>query len=203
MTLVHHLRSDVLPARWRHNAKALLTGQAMAIDMTVASRAVSRCSSGVVALSVRVLMIVFRSILVPLKAALMNLLSIGAAYGVVVAMFQWGWGKDLIGLEHTVPINPFAPLMMFAILFGLSMDYEVFLLSRVREQYVKTGDSHASVVGGLSSTARVITSAALIMISVFGAFILGDDPSSAFRFGLSVAVSSTPRSCAGCWFPQR
>jgi len=78
----------------------------------------------------------------------MNLLSIGAAYGVVVAMFQWGWGKDLIGLENTVPINPFAPLMMFAILFGLSMDYEVFLLSRVREEYLRTGDSHSSVVDG-------------------------------------------------------
>ena len=106
----------------------------------------------------------------------MNLLSIAAAYGVIVAVFQWGWGNELIGLRATMPINPFAPLMMFAILFGLSMDYEVFLLSRIREEYVATGDSHESVVRGLSSTARVITSAALIMISVFGAFVLGDDP---------------------------
>jgi RND superfamily putative drug exporter len=135
------------------------------------------------------LMIVFRSALVPFKAAVMNMLSIGAAYGVLVAVFQWGWGKDLIGLQHTVPINPFLPLMMFAILFGLSMDYEVFLLSRVREEYVRTGDSHTSVVGGLSSTARVITSAALIMISVFGAFVLGDDVNGKmFGVGLSVAV---------------
>ena len=135
------------------------------------------------------LMIVFRSVLVPFKAAVMNLLSIAAAYGVLVAVFQWGWGKDLIGLQHTVPINPFLPLMMFAILFGLSMDYEVFLLSRVREEYVRTGDSHTSVVGGLSSTARVITSAALIMISVFGAFVLGDDVNGKmFGVGLSVAV---------------
>ena len=74
------------------------------------------------------LMVVFRSVLVPLKAAIMNLLSIGAAYGVIVAVFQWGWGKDLIGLEDTVPVNPFVPMIMFAILFGLSMDYEVFLL---------------------------------------------------------------------------
>jgi RND superfamily putative drug exporter len=135
------------------------------------------------------LMVVFRSVLVPLKAALMNLLSIAAAYGVVVAVFQWGWGNELIGLEDTMPINPFAPLMMFAILFGLSMDYEVFLLSRVREEYVATGDSHGSVVRGLSSTARVITSAALIMISVFGAFVLGDDPiGKLFGIGMAVAV---------------
>ena len=127
-------------------------------------------------MSFLLLMILFRSILVPLKAALMNLLSIAAAYGVIVAVFQWGWGNELIGLHSTMPINPFIPLMMFAILFGLSMDYEVFLLSRVREEYVASGDSHTSVVDGLSSTARVITSAALIMISVFGAFVLGDDP---------------------------
>jgi RND superfamily putative drug exporter len=134
-------------------------------------------------------MIVFRSILVPLKAALMNLLSIAAAYGVIVAVFQWGWGNELIGVHHTMPINPFAPLMMFAILFGLSMDYEVFLLSRIREEYVATGDSHKSVVTGLSGTARVITSAALIMMSVFGSFVLGDDPTGKlFGIGLAVAV---------------
>ena len=133
--LVRHLRSDVLPATVEGtNAKALLTGQAMVIDLT--ERITDRLPlfiAAVVAVSFLLLMIVFRSILVPLKAALMNLLSIGAAYGVVVAVFQWGWGKNLIGLEHTVPIHPFAPLLMFAILFGLSMDYEVFLLSRVRE----------------------------------------------------------------------
>ena len=189
--LVRHLRSEVLPAAVEGTeARALLTGQAMVTDMT--ERITSRLPifiAAVVTLSFLLLMVVFRSILVPLKAALMNLLSIGAAYGVVVAMFQWGWGKELIGLEHTVPINPFAPLMMFAILFGLSMDYEVFLLSRVREHYLSTGDSHTSVVDGLSSTARVITSAALIMISVFGAFVLGDDPIvKMFGVGLSVAV---------------
>jgi len=119
----------------------------------------------------------------------MNLLSIGAAYGVIVAVFQWGWGNELIGVDNTMPINPFAPLIMFAILFGLSMDYEVFLLSRVREEYMATGDSHRSVVAGLSNTARVITSAALIMISVFGAFVLGDDPTGKlFGVGLATAV---------------
>ena len=129
----------------------------------------------VVGLSFVLLMVVFRSVFVPLKAAIMNLLSIGAAYGAIIAVFQWGWGKGLIGLEDTIPVNPFVPLIMFAILFGLSMDYEVFLLSRVREEFLKTGDSHRSVVEGLGSTARVITSAALIMISVFGAFIWTDD----------------------------
>ena len=93
-------------------------------------------------LSFVLLMVVFRSVLVPLKAAIMNLLSIGAAYGVIVAVFQWGWGKDLVGLDATVPVNPFVPMIMFAILFGLSMDYEVFLLSRVREEFQRTGDSH-------------------------------------------------------------
>ena len=95
----------------------------------------------IVGLSFLLLVVVFRSILVPLKAAVMNLLSIGAAYGVVVAVFQWGWAKDLIGLESTVPIVSFVPMFMFAILFGLSMDYEVFLLSRVREEYLRSGDN--------------------------------------------------------------
>ena len=167
-----------------------LTGRAMVTDLT--DRITNRLPvfiAAVVAMSFLLLMIVFRSILVPLKAAIMNLLSIAAAYGVLVAVFQWGWGKELIGLHSTMPINPFLPLIMFAILFGLSMDYEVFLLSRVREEYVKTGDNHEAVVRGLSSTARVITSAALIMISVFGAFVLSDDPNGKlFGVGLAVAV---------------
>ena len=167
-----------------------LTGRAMVTDLT--DRITNRLPlfiAAVVAMSFLLLMIVFRSILVPLKAALMNLLSIAAAYGVLVAVFQWGWGKELIGLHSTMPINPFLPLIMFAILFGLSMDYEVFLLSRVREEYVATGDNHEAVVRGLSSTARVITSAALIMISVFGAFVLSDDPNGKlFGVGLAVAV---------------
>ncbi|MCU1502421.1 MAG: hypothetical protein JWM12_1775 [Ilumatobacteraceae bacterium] len=189
--LVRHLRSEVLPITVAGtDARALLTGQAMITDLT--ERITSRLPifiAAIVAMSFVLLMIVFRSILVPLKAALMNLLSIAAAYGVIVAVFQWGWGNHLIGVEHTMPINPFAPLMMFAILFGLSMDYEVFLLSRIREEYVATGDSHQSVVTGLSSTARVITSAALIMMSVFAAFVLGDDPTGKlFGVGLAVAV---------------
>ena len=135
------------------------------------------------------LMIVFRSILVPLKAALLNVLSVGAAYGVMVAVFQWGWGASLIGVHESVPIMPLAPMLMFAILFGLSMDYEVFLLSRVREQYLKHLDPKRAVIEGVGSTARVITSAALIMISVFAAFILDTDlTTKMFGVGLSVAV---------------
>jgi RND superfamily putative drug exporter len=190
-TLVRHLRADVIPgAVAGTGASALLTGQAMVTDL--ADRITSRLPlfiGAIVAMSFVLLMIVFRSILVPLKAAAMNLLAIGAAYGVVVAVFQWGWGNELIGLEQTMPITPFAPLMMFAILFGLSMDYEVFLLSRIREDYAATGDNRSAVVSGLSNTARVITSAALIMISVFGAFVLGDDPiGKLFGVGMAVAV---------------
>jgi RND superfamily putative drug exporter len=189
--LVRHLRTEVLPGAVEGtDVRVSLTGRAMLTDLT--DRITNRLPlfiAAVVAMSFLLLMIVFRSILVPLKAAIMNLLSIAAAYGVLVAVFQWGWGKGLIGLHNTMPINPFLPLIMFAILFGLSMDYEVFLLSRVREEYVRTGDNHEAVVHGLSSTARVITSAALIMISVFGAFVLSDDPNGKlFGIGLAVAV---------------
>ena len=189
--LVRHLRTEVLPATVAGTqARVSLTGRAMITDLT--DRITDRLPffiAAVVAMSFLLLMLVFRSILVPLKAALMNLLSIAAAYGVLVAVFQWGWGASLIGLHNTMPINPFLPLIMFAILFGLSMDYEVFLLSRIREEYLTTGDNHAAVVHGLSRTARVITSAALIMISVFAAFVLSDDPNGKlFGVGLAVAV---------------
>ncbi|HEX4904626.1 MAG TPA: MMPL family transporter [Acidimicrobiales bacterium] len=128
----------------------------------------------VVILSFLLLMVVFRSILVPLKAAVMNLLSIGAAYGIVSLSVNGGFVGDLIGIEEPTPVPGFIPMMMFAILFGLSMDYEVFLLSRIREEYVRTGDNASAVAEGLAATARVITAAAAIMVSVFGAFLLGD-----------------------------
>jgi RND superfamily putative drug exporter len=144
--------------------------------------------AAVVLMSIVLLTVVFRSVVVPLTAAVMNLLSIGAAYGVIVMVFQWGWGKDLIGLESTVPVIPFIPMFMFAVLFGLSMDYEVFLLSRVREEYLRSGDSAASVTVGIAGTARVITSAALIMVAVFMGFVLGDDP-AAKMMGLGLATA--------------
>ena len=128
----------------------------------------------VVALSFVLLLLVFRSILVPVKAAVLNALSICAAYGAVVAVFQWGWGAGLIGVDHTVRIVSFVPMVMFAILFGLSMDYEVFLLSRIREEWLRTGDNRESVVQGLARTGRIITSAALILLVVVGAFAAGE-----------------------------
>ena len=119
----------------------------------------------------------------------MNLLSIGASYGVLVMVFQWGWGASLIGLESTVPIVSFIPMFMFAVVFGLSMDYEVFLLSRIREEYDATGDNRAAIVHGIARTGRVITSAAFIMIAVFLGFVLGEDPATKmFGLGLATAV---------------
>jgi RND superfamily putative drug exporter len=128
----------------------------------------------VLIVSFLLLMVVFRSLLVPLKAVVMNLLSIGAAYGIAVALFQWGWLGELTGVE-AAPIEPWIPMMLFAIVFGLSMDYEVFLLSRVREEWHRTGDSRTSVADGLAATAKVITAAAAIMVVVFGSFLLEND----------------------------
>ena len=129
----------------------------------------------VLALSFLLLMMVFRSLLVPLKAVIMNMLSIGAAYGIVVMVFQWGWGASLFNTAGG-PIEPFIPMMMFAIVFGLSMDYEVFLLSRVKEEYDRTGDAASTPSPMVSPlTARVITAAAAIMVVVFGSFVLEDD----------------------------
>ncbi len=134
------------------------------------------------------LMMVFRSLFVPFKAAIMNLLSIGGAYGVIVLVFQEGWGKGIIGLSDTVPIVAFVPVIMFAVLFGLSMDYEVFLISRIKEEYEKSG-SRQSVVTGLAATARVITAAAMIMIAVFLAFVTNPDPQiKMIGLGMAVAV---------------
>src|SRR3546814_3314926 len=142
----------------------------------------------VLILSCLLLMIVFRSVLVPLKAVFMNLLSIGAAYGIMVTVLQWGWFSDITGLAPG-PIEAFAPMMLFAIVFGLSMDYEVFLLSRVKEEWHRTGDSHASVANGLATTARVITAAAAIMVFVFGSFMLENDRTfKLFGVGLASAI---------------
>jgi RND superfamily putative drug exporter len=144
----------------------------------------------VVALSFVVLLVAFRSLLVPVKAAAMNLLSVAAAYGVVTAVFQLGWGSSLIGLDHPIPIVSFVPLLMFAILFGLSMDYEVFLLTQMREHYEEYGDERRAVVEGLANTGRVITSAAAIMVCVFTSFVLSGNPVvKEFGVGLAVAIA--------------
>jgi putative drug exporter of the RND superfamily len=143
----------------------------------------------VVLLSALLLMIVFRSVWVPLKAIVMNLLSIGAAFGLIVAVFQWGWGASLIGVDSTGPIISFFPIFLFSIVFGLSMDYEVFLMSRIHEEWVHTNDASEAVTRGLALTGRVITAAAAIMVTVFAAFMLGEDRIiKLFGLGLASAV---------------
>ncbi|GAA2263657.1 MMPL family transporter [Streptomyces indiaensis] len=189
---IARLRTDVLPAAIGHGPARAHVGGAAASLSDVGQRTSQRLPvfvAAVLAMSFLLLMLVFRSILVPLKAVLLNLLSIGAAYGIMVAVFQWGWGGTLIGLEATVPIVSFIPMFLFAILFGLSMDYEVFLLSRVREEYLRTGDNGTAIVEGVSRTARIITSAALIMVAVFLSFAVAEDPSTKmFGLGLATAI---------------
>ncbi len=190
--LIHRLRSDVLPEAIGDSGMSVNVGGFTAIGVDLSEYFGERVLlfiGAVLLLSFFLLMIVFRSLLVPLKAVIMNLLSIGAAYGIIVAVFQWGWGADLIGVGRAGPIDPFAPMMLFAIVFGLSMDYEVFLLSRMKEEFDRTGDNATAVADGLASTARVITAAALIMVAVFGSFVAGDDRTvKLFGLGLAAAV---------------
>ena len=189
--LVDRLRSDVVPAATAGTELELFVAGSVAASIDFTDYLADRLFvfiGVVLVLSFILLMMVFRSVLVPIKAVLMNILSITAAYGVVVAVFQWGWLGSLIGVEPA-PIEPFVPIMMFAILFGLSMDYEVFLLSRIREEWDRTRDAFGSVADGLAATARVITAAAAIMIVVFGSFLLEDDRIlKLFGVGLAVAV---------------
>ncbi len=190
--LIKKLRTEVIPDSLEGSGVQVYVGGVTALFADMGDLLAKRLPlfiGAVMALSFVLLMIVFRSLLVPLKAAIMNLLSISAAYGVVVAVFQWGWGKDLIGIDRVGPIESFAPMMMFAILFGLSMDYEVFLLSRVREEWLRTSDNAVSVADGLATTAKVITAAAAIMISVFASFVLGDNRLiKLFGLGLASAI---------------
>jgi len=175
--LVTHLRDEVVPATVDGTGLDVdITGSVAAnIDLTdFLAQRVLVFFGVVLALSFVLLMAVFRSLLVPLKAVVMNALAMAATYGVIVAVFQWGWGGDLLGIAGA-PVEPFIPMILFAIVFGLSMDYEVFLLSRVREEYVRTGDAVESVADGLATTARVITAAAAIMVVVFGSFLFEDD----------------------------
>jgi len=190
--LVNHLRDDVLPRAAADNGLHVYVGGQTAGFMDFSAKIASRLPlfiAIVCGLSILLLMAVFRSVWVPLASAVFNLLSIGAAYGVVVAVFQWGWGASLIGASSDVPIVSFIPLMMFAILFGLSMDYNVFLLSRIREAYFDGDDPAESVVHGLSRIAKVILVAGLIMSSVFLAFMTGSDTIiKMFGLGLGAAI---------------
>ena len=191
--LIDHLRHDVLPQATAGTDVQVHVGGITAAFDDVATKLQTRLPlfiGVVLGLSFLLLLVVFRSILVPVKAVIMNLLSIAAAYGVMVAVFQWGWGKDLIGVGKAGPIESFLPMMLFAILFGLSMDYEVFLLSRIKEEYESNGnDNREAVANGLSATARVITAAAAIMVCVFGSFAFGDQRVvKEFGLGLAFAV---------------
>jgi putative drug exporter of the RND superfamily len=173
--LVNTLRDTVLP---KSHVTTYVTGTtAGQVDFThrVTSRMVYLILA-VVAISFLLLTTAFRSIVIATKAAVLNLLSIGAAYGVIVAIFQWGWGASLVGIPTTLPIPAYVPMLVFCIVFGLSMDYEVFLLSRIHEAWVRTRDPHRSVAIGIGSTARVITTAAAIMVVVFASFVLNTDP---------------------------
>ena len=173
--LVNTLRDDVLP---KQKATTYVTGTtAGQVDFTkrITSRLVWLILA-VIAIAFVLLTTAFRSVVIATKAAILNLLSIGAAYGVIVAVFEWGWLKTVIGLHTTLPIPAYVPMLVFAIVFGLSMDYEVFLMSRIHEAWVATGDAHRAVAIGIGSTARVITTAAAIMVVVFTSFVLNPDP---------------------------
>jgi putative drug exporter of the RND superfamily len=191
--LVEDLRDTVIPSALKGTSANSYVGGQTAGYIDLASQISDKLPlmiAIVVALSFIVLLVAFRSLLVPIKAAVMNLLSVAAAYGVVTAVFQLGWGSSLIGLDHSIPIVSFVPLLMFAILFGLSMDYEVFLLTQMREHFEEYGDEKRAVVEGLANTGRVITSAAAIMVCVFTSFVLSGNPVvKEFGVGLAVAIA--------------
>jgi RND superfamily putative drug exporter len=176
--LLNRLRNTVIPGAARGSGvSVLVSGQtAVFADFsTVLSRKLPLFFGIVVLLSFLLLTAVFRSLVIPLIAALMNLLSAAAAFGVVTAIFQNGFGAALLGIDKTGPIQAFVPVMMFAILFGLSMDYEVFLVTRIYEEWQKRRNNREAVAHGLAATGRTITAAAAIMVLVFGAFILGGE----------------------------
>ncbi|HEU4492451.1 MAG TPA: MMPL family transporter [Jiangellales bacterium] len=190
--LLYRLRQDVIPAATAETgAEAYVGGfQAVTVDFTrVLQDALPWFLLIVVGFGFLAMVVLFRSVLVPATGAVSSLLSLGAALGVTVAVFQWGWAADLVGLEATGPIFPFLPVMVFAILFGLSCDYQVFLVSRMHEEWVNTGDNRKAIRRGLAGSGRVVAIAAAIMTSVFGAFVLSDDAIiKLFGVALSTAV---------------
>ncbi|MFI8261187.1 MMPL family transporter [Streptomyces sp. NPDC085665] len=191
--LVHRLRERTLPPVTENTGRQAHVGGIPATQLDLNDRLAQRLPAviGVVlAIAGLLLLLAFRSPLVAAKAAVLNLLSVAAAYGVLTALFQWGWGAAPLGLGGPVPIPGYVPLLMFAVLFGLSMDYEVFLLSAVREAWLASGDNRGAVITGLARTGRIITSAALIMVCVFLGYLLWDDPVvKMFGIGLATAVA--------------
>jgi RND superfamily putative drug exporter len=191
-SLVRHLRSTVIPRATAGTGLTVLVGGETAAGIDASSYLSQRLPlviGAVILVSFVMLMVVLRSVVVPVKAAVMNLLSIGAAYGAIVAVYQWGWLAPVFAVSRTGPIDPWIPLMMFTITFGLSMDYEVFLLSRIQEEWRRHGDASAAVADGLAATGRVITAAAAIMVCVFGSFVVGDPVRILDVFGLGLAVA--------------
>jgi RND superfamily putative drug exporter len=190
--LVNRLREDVVPeALGGSGITAEIGGVTAALEdqSDYITDRMPLFIAGVVGLSFLLLLVAFHSPLISLKAGVMNLLSVGAAYGVMTLVAKGGTVGELIGIDHEVPIAPFMPVMMFAILFGLSMDYEVFLVSRIREEYLKHGDTRRAVADGLAKTARVITAAAAIMVVVFLAFLAAPDTFlKLFGIGLASAI---------------
>ena len=190
--LLHTVRNELIPPVEKRTGATVYVGGITAIFEDfgdVLTEKLPLFIGVVVLLSALLLMAVFRSVLVPLKAMLMNLLSIGAAFGLVVAVFQWGWLGSAIGLDGTGPIEAFLPVFLFAIVFGLSMDYEVFLMSRIHEEWESSHEASRAVTRGLALTGRVITAAAAIIITVFASFMLGEDRIiKLFGLGLSAAV---------------
>ncbi|MGH9262821.1 MAG: MMPL family transporter, partial [Acidimicrobiales bacterium] len=176
--LVHTLRDEVIPASTQGTGLEAHVGgvTAASIDSTEdVSQRIPLLIGGVVLLSMLLLLVAFRSVVIPVTAAVMNLLSVAAAYGVVALVSQGGWAGQLIGIDTETPLPSFVPVLMFAVLFGLSMDYEVFLISRMRESWLRHKDNSHAIVSGLSGTGRVITAAAAIMVAVFAAFIPSPD----------------------------
>ncbi len=190
--LVHRLRGSVLPHATAGTGVYAYIGGPNNFNVGFADLVNQRLPwliGVVVGLSVLLLMVVFRSLTVAIKAAVMNLLSISAAYGVLTAVAQWGWLGHLFGFPEKMPVTTWVPIFLFVILFGLSMDYEVFLLSRIREEHDRTGDNATAVARGLARTARVISAAAAIMVVVFLSVVFGADVSvKQIGLGLAVAV---------------
>jgi RND superfamily putative drug exporter len=190
--LIKHLRTSVIPTAEKGNSLRVLVGGSTAIFgdfATVITAKLPLFIGVIVGLGFVLLFVAFRSLLVPATAAVMNLLAAGASFGVVVAFFQWGWGSEALGLGRAGPVEAFLPVLMLALLFGLSMDYQVFLVSRMHEEWVHTRDNRHAVTLGQATTGRVITAAAAIMICVFGAFVFGGQRVIAeFGIGLAAAV---------------
>ncbi len=204
--LVHRLREDTLPEATAGSGHVTHVGGSTAAQADLNERLARRMPlvvGFVLAVAGLLLLPAFRSPVIAVKAAVLNLVSVAAAYGVLTAVFQWGRGAALIGLEGPVPVPGYVPLLMFAVLFGLSMDYEVFLLSAIRAAYLREGDNRRAVISGLAGTGRIVTSAALIMVSVFLSYVVSDDPVvKMFGIGLAAAVALDATVVRGILVPS-